>query len=108
MFNLIKPIANPQGGWRATSRRAIQIINLLLLLWAGMSASPGLWQGAKPAQAFASERGATQSVQESATLEPGKPVERELPGGGSQSYKITLISGQYLRIVVEQRGIEVA
>src|SRR5215471_4724203 len=103
MFNQIKPIAKPQGGWMAFTRRTVQIINLLLILWAGFSASPGM-----PAHASASERGATQSVQESATLEPGKPVERELPGGGAHSYKITLISGQYLHIVVEQRGVDVA
>jgi CHAT domain-containing protein/tetratricopeptide (TPR) repeat protein len=41
-------------------------------------------------------------------LEPGKPVERELSGGQSHSYKVTMISGQYLRVVVAQRGIDVA
>jgi tetratricopeptide (TPR) repeat protein len=64
--------------------------------------------GAQPAQASASEFGAAQSVQESMSLEPGKPVERELSGGQSHSYKITMVSGQYLHIVVEQRGIDVA
>jgi CHAT domain-containing protein/tetratricopeptide (TPR) repeat protein len=64
--------------------------------------------GAPPAQASASERGAAPSVQESVSLEPGKPVERELSGGQSHSYKITMLSGQYMRIVVEQRGIDVA
>src|SRR5262252_7254758 len=67
-----------------------------------------LWVGAPPAQASTSERGAAPSSQESISLEPGKPVERELSGGQSHSYKITLISGQYLHIVVEQRGIDVA
>jgi CHAT domain-containing protein/Tfp pilus assembly protein PilF len=67
-----------------------------------------LWVGAPPAQASASERGAAQSAQESISLEPGKPVERELSGGQSHSYKITMVSGQYSHIVVEQRGIDVA
>jgi CHAT domain-containing protein/Tfp pilus assembly protein PilF len=49
-----------------------------------------------------------QSVQESVALEPGNPIERELSGGQSHSYKITMISGQYLRIVIDQRGIDVA
>jgi CHAT domain-containing protein/predicted negative regulator of RcsB-dependent stress response len=44
----------------------------------------------------------------SISLEPAKPVERELSGGQSHSYKIMLISGQYLHIAVEQRGIDVA
>src|SRR5262245_10999620 len=67
-----------------------------------------LWVGAPPAQAAASERDASPSAQESISLEPDKPIERELSGGQSHSYKITAISGQYLHIVVEQRGIDVA
>src|SRR5262245_37057620 len=78
------------------------------LLRIGSPAVTGLRPGAPPAQASASERGAAQSAQESISLEPGKPVERELSGGQSHSYMITMISGQYLRIVVEQRGIDVA
>src|SRR5215475_2794734 len=63
---------------------------------------------APPAQASASQRGAAQSVQESVSLEPGKLVERELSSGQSHSYKITMSSGQYLHVAVEQRGIDVA
>src|SRR6266511_343541 len=106
MFNQIVPVANPQGRRGATARHTVQIINLIL--WAGLSVSPCLWPGAEPAQASASERGAARRVQESISLEPGKPIERELSGGESHSYKITMISGQYLHIVVEQRGIDVA
>ena len=40
-------------------------------------------------------------------LEPGKPVERELAGGQSHSYSIALTAGQYLHVVVDQRGIDV-
>jgi CHAT domain-containing protein/tetratricopeptide (TPR) repeat protein len=40
-------------------------------------------------------------------LEMNKPLERELPGGQSQSYRITLTAGQYIRVVVDQRGIDV-
>src|SRR5215475_2186773 len=64
--------------------------------------------GAPPVQASASELGAASVTQESVSLEPGKPIERELSGGQSHFYKITLLSGQYLQIVVEQRGIDVA
>ena len=59
-------------------------------------------------QAIASKRSATQSAQESDSLEPSKPVEREISGGQSHSYKITMIPGQYLQVVVAQRGIDVA
>ncbi len=42
------------------------------------------------------------------TLAVGKPIERELAGGQSHAYQITLAAGQYLNVVVEQRGIDVA
>jgi hypothetical protein len=41
------------------------------------------------------------------SLVPGKPSERELAGGGSYSYSIALEAGQYLEVVVDQRGIDV-
>jgi CHAT domain-containing protein len=41
------------------------------------------------------------------TLDPSAPLERELRGGESHSYRLTLAAGQFLRIVVEQRGIDV-
>jgi CHAT domain-containing protein/Tfp pilus assembly protein PilF len=42
-----------------------------------------------------------------AVLEPGKSIERELGGGQEHIYQIKLEEGQYARIVVEQRGIDV-
>jgi CHAT domain-containing protein/predicted negative regulator of RcsB-dependent stress response len=57
------------------------------------------------ASAFSSE--ATQGASQAQQLEPSKPIERELAGGQSHSYRITMISGQYLQVVVEQQGIDV-
>jgi CHAT domain-containing protein/tetratricopeptide (TPR) repeat protein len=82
------------------------IINLLI--WVGLLFFPYLWPGAAPVQASASKRSAAQIAQESNSLEPGKPIQREIAGGQSHSYKITMISAQYLRVVVAQRGIDVA
>ena len=42
------------------------------------------------------------------SLEQDKPIERELAGGESHSYRITLASGQYARVAVDQRHINVA
>jgi tetratricopeptide (TPR) repeat protein len=53
-----------------------------------------------------SSRGAAQSADEEFSLEPGKPVERELFGGQSHFYKISMISGQYLQVTVSQLGID--
>ncbi len=38
-------------------------------------------------------------------LEPGKPIERELSGSEVHFYQITLVAGQFLRVVIDQRGI---
>src|SRR5262245_53075528 len=64
--------------------------------------------GSLTTQTGAGASGAAQSADEQLSLEPGKLIERELSGGQSHSYKITMISGQYLHILVEQRGIDVA
>jgi len=41
-------------------------------------------------------------------LEPGKAIEQEMAGGQKHTYQITLQAGQFLRAVVEQKGIDVA
>ena len=41
------------------------------------------------------------------SLEVGQPIERELAGGQTHTYLMTLAEGQFLRVVVEQRGIDV-
>src|SRR5262245_33787561 len=50
----------------------------------------------------------SQEGQEVRTLEEGKPVERELAGGQSHLYRLPLTAGQYVRLEVDQRGVEVA
>jgi CHAT domain-containing protein len=92
---LCAPFSNPQGC-------GLHSIGCTLLM------TSLLWVVPPTAQASAGARGAESSAQESISLESGKPVERELSGGQSHSYKITATSGQYLHIVVEQRGIDVA
>jgi hypothetical protein len=41
------------------------------------------------------------------TLERGTSIERELKSGQADSYRTTLVAGQYLHLIVEQRGIDV-
>jgi CHAT domain-containing protein/Tfp pilus assembly protein PilF len=48
-----------------------------------------------------------QSTPEVTTLKLGAPVERELEGGQSHSFRISLAAGQYVRVLIEQRGIDV-
>src|SRR5215813_7815179 len=60
-----------------------------------------------PAQGSPGPNPIAQGEKDMRPLEPGKPIERELAGGQSHSYQITLTEGQYLRVVVEQRGVDV-
>ena len=78
-------------GLKITLRNATLSLNLIWLIWLF---APGAQAGA-------------QGEPETRPLELGKPVERELSGGQSHSYQITLTEGQYLRAVVEQRGVDV-
>src|SRR6266540_3487785 len=100
---LCTPFSDLQGCGLHSIRWPPLIINLLRV---GAPAATSLRSGAAPVQTPASEHGAAQSAQESVSLEPGKPVERELSGGQSHFYKITMTSGQYLRITVSQLGID--
>lgn len=56
---------------------------------------------------FCTPLAAAQQENETTLLEQGKPVERELAGGNAHSYRIKIETGQFLRAVVEQRGIDV-
>src|SRR5215510_6691786 len=98
-------LSTPQSHGSHSIRLTPLMINLLR---GGAPAAASLRPVASPVQASASERGAAPGAQESISLEPGKSVERELSGGQSHSYKITMSSGQYLHVVVAQRGIDVA
>ncbi len=54
--------------------------------------------------------GAARSVAQSGDqplLTTGVPVERELAGGQAHTYQLTVGAGQYFRVIVEQRGIDV-
>jgi len=50
----------------------------------------------------------TSNQDDIAQLEPGKFFERKLEGGESHSYEIRMTAEQFLRIVVDQRGIDIA
>src|SRR5262245_21622290 len=99
-------------------RLKVTVLILLISHCTGITATPG-WGGQSnghvarlssvslPVQETASQPGASGSIREENSLVPGKSIERELSGGQSHSYKIMLTSGQYLQIIVEQRGMDV-
>jgi CHAT domain-containing protein/tetratricopeptide (TPR) repeat protein len=105
VFNQLKPISPSQMRSLQTTR--LVILTIILLVWVGLPVVA--WPtGPLTPRTGDDARSAAQSADEELSLEPGKPIEREFSGGQSHSYKITMISGQYLHIVIDQRGIDVA
>jgi CHAT domain-containing protein/Tfp pilus assembly protein PilF len=83
-------------------------ISLLILLTPATSgyAVWGVYTDAPPAQPLASASGAIlQEGSDARVLEPGKPIERELAGGESHSYHLTIAAGHFLHAVVNKRGV---
>lgn len=79
----------------------------LTLLLCGVAVSIQSLPGLSPAQASPVIGRIAQDSREPRRLEAGEVVERELAGSQSHSYQIRLDAGQYLGIIVEQRGIDV-
>jgi hypothetical protein len=103
-----------QRGWRFTSYnepqwvpyRSFGLFLILLLLSVPVFMAQGR-EFSQFAHQGSSVSSAANGKQDIRVLEPGVPVERELAGGRVHSYRITLTSGQYCRVVVDQRGIDV-
>ena len=49
-----------------------------------------------------------QVTPEVVALEAGKSIEREISGGQTQRYHITASAGQFLAVMVQQRGVDIA
>src|SRR5262249_23504514 len=50
---------------------------------------------------------ATQAINDGIPLEKGKPIEREIAAGQTEQYRLTLTEGQYVQVVVEQKGVDI-
>src|SRR5215510_3483682 len=103
------PIARYSPPFRFGSKAAHHSLALLLCLFllvgtvARASApSPGM-----PAQGSAGPNPIVQGEKDVRPLEPGKPIECEIAGGQGHDYRITLSAGQFMKVIVDQRGIDV-
>jgi CHAT domain-containing protein len=59
-------------------------------------------------QAAAQTRASNQTDNEIRQFEPGNAVEREIAGGQTHTYQIRLAAGQFLRVVVEPKRIDLS
>jgi CHAT domain-containing protein/Tfp pilus assembly protein PilF len=72
-----------------------------------IQASPDALGAGTEVKSYASVVNSAQEKQLIRQLEQGKPIEREFAGGQSHSYQITPAAGRYVKLVVDQRGIDI-
>jgi CHAT domain-containing protein/Tfp pilus assembly protein PilF len=68
--------------------------------------APDAYCAGKEVKSYNCSINPAQADQHARRLEQGNPVERELTGGQSHSYQITLAADQYVKLIVDQRGID--
>ena len=94
MTEIIQSCKSPRSGWAAL---CVRVAACLLLLSGAVNAErPHLESEASSAQEQASVN----------TIAVGQPVAREMRGGEEHTYQVALNAGQYARVVVEQKGID--
>ena len=81
-------------------------VGLLLILGNCISIEAGCFRSLL--QSVINASGTAQVNKDAVDLEVGKPIERELKSGEMHAYQVTLGVNQFLRVVVDQRGIDVA
>src|SRR3712207_3757325 len=111
MANAIRPDVKAYLSARHFRESSLSLaINLLILLASQVTAAARMqtFQGLLPTpRPIITGTGSSYQVDVRA-LEPGKPIERELAGGEAHTYRFTLGAGQYARIEVAQRHINIS
>ena len=89
------------------SRLRPSFLNTNPRVWVRAAVLFGLASAAAYTVSPASVRAGTGQDQQIRPLEHGSKIERELAGGETHRYQVTLAAGQYVRIKVNQLGIDV-
>ena len=92
------PYSNSKGRLRPGVAKSIVVWLTLLLLIAAASVPRTL-------RAHTNVESDQSAQNDLPILEPGKPISRELSGGEVHSYQIVLTAKQFVRVAVDQRGI---
>jgi CHAT domain-containing protein/tetratricopeptide (TPR) repeat protein len=96
----VSPLAPP---FLSFSRQRLVLVVLVLLCF--VPALTAIGEEHTPPSSLPNLR---QEKYPSIRLDPGKPIEKRLGGGETDSYEIQASAGQFLHAVVEQLGIDVA
>ena len=79
-----------------------------LILLIGLLLMPVAWAKTHCSFPLAQTNVGAQGDKDVRVLEPSKAIDREMAGGQTHTYQITLQAGQFLHVIVEQQGIDVA
>src|SRR5262249_10650145 len=90
---------------KAYSRIAILMGILLISLGLAQEIDADSSFHVKPAGA--ASKGKTQATNDGIPLEIGRSIEKQIAAGQTDSYRLTLTQGQYVLVVVEQKGVDV-
>ena len=95
-----KPATKHTRCWQTTRRSgAVSLLVIFIVL----ACLPSDFTARPKAQNVDQSPG---SVQQATGLEPGKPIESELAGDAIHAYSIQLTAGQFVKVIVDQRGID--
>lgn len=102
----LKPIAS-----RVLSRRtASRLTALCLFILSSTALLPfhTLSMPQEPLMSGDDHSSSSEAIQQDSTaIEPGSNIERELKGGEAKGFGLQLAAGQFLRVVINQKGIDV-
>jgi CHAT domain-containing protein/tetratricopeptide (TPR) repeat protein len=104
MIEQIKKCSGVKGRVREVARCGL-ISLLAVLLWSEAEATARA--GRRQEQASGAPNSGQGVEKDLRLLELDKPIEREMAGGQAHHYQVALTSSQFLRVVVNQRGINV-
>src|SRR5262249_26267430 len=90
---------------KAYSRIPILMVTLLISLGLAQEVDADSLSHVKPAGA--ASRVTTQATNDGIPLETGKAIEKHIAVGQTDSYRLTLTQGEYVHVVVEQKGLDV-
>src|SRR6476619_6310585 len=84
--------------------RSCLIILSGLFLWESLSIIAGAQSKAQSPSAIST----TQRANDIHILEPGTPIQRKLAGADHHSYQISIGGGEFIHVVVQQQGVDLA
>lgn len=106
MFRLDKGLGFTSKNTRKFIHSALSLI-LSLLLLLGSTATAQIEYNSLSAQDGGGAVSKRRTDEDVRVLEPGKPIEREMKGDELHSYEISLTEGQFIHLLVDQRGIDI-